>query len=540
MKETDFNLLDEPWIRVMDESCSVRELSLTDVLIHAHEYKSLCGELPTQDVAVLRLLLAVLHTVFARVDAQGNPHQLEDEEEAVNFWHELWKLKKLPEQPIHTYLNQWHEHFWLFHPERPFAQVAGLTYGTSYEAAKLNGEISESSNKKRLFSSYFGAEKDGLTYAQAARWVLYLNAYDDTSAKPTKEGKAAAGGELPSPGAGWLGKLGLVYLCGNNLFETLLLNLVLVNQGEVQNRASPIWEREVMPSRERVEIIMADNLAELYTLQSRRILLKRSEDRVVSYLLLGGDFFEKENAFFEPMTIWNVPKPAKNKPTIYTPKRHDSSKQMWREFAVLYEHSDDKIAGVVRWFREFLADVLERSYVMKTAIASVQYGDKDFFVKHIHSDFLTLHAGILSELGKSWRKDILNEITKCEKLANAVGNLAKHLHIAEGGSDNSCESAVNTVKEQLYYRLDMPFREWLCSIDPDAEGEEKEKLLEQWQKTAQKIAFRYAQEQCEHASDAAMTGHLIGRDDKKKVLYSAPNAKQMFRGEVSKIYQKVK
>ena len=71
MKEVEFNLLDEPWVRVLCPDCTVREVSLTDALLHAHEYKALAGELPTQDVAVLRLLLAVLHTVFSRVDEQG-------------------------------------------------------------------------------------------------------------------------------------------------------------------------------------------------------------------------------------------------------------------------------------------------------------------------------------------------------------------------------------------------------------------------------------------------------------------------------------
>ena len=55
MKEVEFNLLDEPWVRVLCPDCTVREVSLTDALLHAHEYKSLAGELPTQDVAVLRL-----------------------------------------------------------------------------------------------------------------------------------------------------------------------------------------------------------------------------------------------------------------------------------------------------------------------------------------------------------------------------------------------------------------------------------------------------------------------------------------------------
>ena len=64
MKTTEFNLLDEKWILVRKNDCTVTELSITDVLLHAHEFKELAGELPTQDISILRLLLAILQTVF--------------------------------------------------------------------------------------------------------------------------------------------------------------------------------------------------------------------------------------------------------------------------------------------------------------------------------------------------------------------------------------------------------------------------------------------------------------------------------------------
>ncbi|MDY5346998.1 MAG: hypothetical protein SPG37_05230 [Eubacteriales bacterium] len=32
MQEKEFNLLDEPWIRVIQPDCSVKEVSLTDLL----------------------------------------------------------------------------------------------------------------------------------------------------------------------------------------------------------------------------------------------------------------------------------------------------------------------------------------------------------------------------------------------------------------------------------------------------------------------------------------------------------------------------
>ena len=216
MREKEFILLEEPWLRVRSPDCAVREVSLTDALLHAHEATDLAGELPAQDAAVLRLLLAVLHTVFSCVDEQGIPAPFQSEEDAVARWGALWRLGRFPEEPLRRYLETWRERFWLFHPERPFWQVPQAKIGTEYTAAKLNGELSESGNKIRLFPPCSGEEKNGMGYAQAARWLLYVNGYDDTSSKPKTKG-------APSVGAGWLGKLGLIQAVGSNLFETLML-----------------------------------------------------------------------------------------------------------------------------------------------------------------------------------------------------------------------------------------------------------------------------------------------------------------------------
>ena len=165
MQEIEFNLLTEPWVRVRLPDNTVQEVSLTDALVHAQEYMDLAGEMPTQDAAMLRLLLAVLFTVFSRVNEVGESEPLEDEEAALERWGALWELKRFPEQPIRDYLEQWKDRFWLFHPERPFWQVPEAAIGTEYGAAKLNGEMSESSNKIRLFPLYAGAGETEMTYA---------------------------------------------------------------------------------------------------------------------------------------------------------------------------------------------------------------------------------------------------------------------------------------------------------------------------------------------------------------------------------------
>ncbi len=540
LNEKEFNLIDEPWIRVMDGSCKVVEVSILDAIVNAQKYKRLSGELPTQDVAVMRLILAVLHTVVSRYDECGDENDLEDsEDDALNRWKGLWEQGCFPENAVREYLEQWHERFWLFHPDRPFGQVAGLTAGTDYNSPKLNGEISESGNKIRLFSAYSGKEKSSLTYSQSARWLLYLNAYDDTSAKPTKEGKAKAGGSLPSPGAGWLGKLGLIYISGNNLFETLMLNLVMINKDEVQYEQKPLWEYENISDAERTKIAIPDNLAELYTVQSRRLLLNRCNGEVVSYRLLGGDFFDKENAFFEPMTVWRTPK---KEGEDYTPKRHDSSRQMWREFSVMYnEKNKNRRAGVINWYEIIFGNkCIPKTYIMKTAIASVEYGDKDFFVRNVFTDTLSMHSEILSEVGANWRSDIETEIQHCESLAYEIGKFAQNLYVASGG-DNSPKNKTFTelpgkVKEQLYYRLDMPFRKWLISINPATMGEDKNKKIKEWQDEARKIAADYANELMDNTAECALIGHII-KGEKKNEIYSAPKARNIFNGNVKKIYE---
>lgn len=171
MKEIEFNLLTEPWVRVRRPDNTVQEVSLTDALLHAQDYVDLAGEMPTQDAAVLRLLLAVLFTVFSRVDAKGKPQPLAQSDDALERWSELWQLGHFPAEPVRDYLEQWKDRFWLFHPTHPFWQVPQAKIGTEYGAAKLNGEMSESSNKLRLFPLYAGQSKEQLSYPQAARFV---------------------------------------------------------------------------------------------------------------------------------------------------------------------------------------------------------------------------------------------------------------------------------------------------------------------------------------------------------------------------------
>lgn len=545
MKDIEFNLLDEKWILVRKSDCTVDELSLTDALLKSHEYVELAGELPTQNVSILRLMLAVLHTVFSRYSPQGEPAPLYDSDDAADRWKELWNAGRLPEKPIKEYLASVHDRFWLFHPDRPFYQTEAAKIGTEYTASKLNGAVSESGNKIRLFCGCTGVQKSELSYSEAARWLLYVNNYDDTSSKPK-------GKNLPSPGAGWLGKLGLITIRGNNLFETLVYNLILLNHkrnfSEVWGPECPAWEPDVPNTAERAEIPMPDNLSELYTLQSRRLWLNRDDnEKVIGYNLLGGDFFEKVDAFIEPMTVWSKVKGNERAGEKFQPRRHDSSVQMWREFSYAFETAEGShIPGVVLWTKYIKQMLPESRKLISFSIASVQYGDKDFFVNDVFSDSLTFHTDLLTEIGEHWRAKITEEIEKCEKSAEALRDLARDIELAAGSSKDTVlkRAVVARACEQYYYEIDLPFRNWLERIDPNWEivSEQEEQALREWHETAKRIALRIGQELVESAGTAAIVGRTIEIEKKKgnkiTVHYSAPDAYRYFKVKLNEIYPK--
>lgn len=541
MKDIEFNLLDEKWILVRKSDCTVDELSLTDALLKSHEYVELAGELPTQNVSILRLMLAVLHTVFSRYSPQGEPSPLYDSDDAADRWKELWNAGRLPEKPIKEYLASVHDRFWLFHPERPFYQTEAAKIGTEYTASKLNGAVSESGNKIRLFCGCTGVQKSELSYSEAARWLLYVNNYDDTSSKPK-------GKNLPSPGAGWLGKLGLITIRGNNLFETLVYNLILLdhkrNFSEVWGPECPAWEPDVPNTAERAEIPMPDNLSELYTLQSRRLWLNRDDnEKVIGYNLLGGDFFEKVDAFIEPMTVWSKVKGNERAGEKFQPRRHDSSVQMWREFSYAFETAEGShIPGVVLWTKYIKQMLPESRKLISFSIASVQYGDKDFFVNDVFSDSLTFHTDLITEIGEHWRAKITEEIEKCKKSAAALRDLAKDIELAAGSSEDTVlkRAVVERAREQYYYEIDLPFRNWLERIDPNWEivSEQEEQALREWHETAKRIALRIGQELVESAGTAAIVGRAVKDKNDKERYYSAPDAYRYFKVKLNEIYPK--
>lgn len=539
MTETAFNLVDEPWVRVLQPDGTAAEVSLRDVLLRAHTFADLGGELPTQNIAVLRLLLAVLHTVFSRMDETGAQAPLEEPDDAIERWVSLWSCGALPEEPIVQYLEQWHERFWLFHPTRPFGQSQTAQQGTQCSAAKLIGELSESGNKLRLFPSRTGEGKTGISYAEAARWLIYLNGFDDAALKPhipkeQREGKIALA---------WLGQLGFVYAKGNNLFETLLLNLVLLRPDHsLWGENCPAWERETPRSEELRVIPLPDNQAELLTLQSRLIWLNREGETVTGYGILCGDSFDPKDTFAEQMTAWKKVE-KKNTPVYYEPRPHEPGRQMWRDFSNIFMPAPraagfNQVPGVVRWVAALQRNhfLTKKRYMQFATVCNRYDSSQKSAVTDVLGDALTMQTALLDELGVPWQKRIAEEIAKCDAVAQEIGILAGRIFIAGGGDSEEEKQVRRAAQEKWYERIDEPFRRWLYAIDPETDTVDGERLTE-WIATARHLALQLGQEYMEHAGTNALFGRKIVDKNGKKQLYAAPRAYSWFRKRAYEIYQ---
>lgn len=525
MPDILFNLLDEKWIRVLHGDGSQGECSLREIFVKAHEIKALAGELPTQDIAILRLLLAVLHSVFGRYDVDGSSAPLnEDEaepEDALDRWQKLWELGHFPAEMIVSYLEQYRDRFWLFHPKAPFYQVPEMAKCTKYTASKLNGELLESNNKVRIFSQRTGAHKSVLTFAEAARWLVHTNAFDDTSGKPTRDPNRVKG--LPSPGASWLGKLGLVYASAETLYETMLLNFVMLPNGEDKLWAeeSPIWER---PCRiaERTEINLPMSASELLTLQSRRIRLFRTKEHVTGYGLLGGDFFPRENAFSEQMTLWRLSSEKSATPT-YIPACHKPQQRLWQNFSMFFSQAGAiRRPGIINWLSRLRNEGLLTIPIINIQTPSAKYADKDSFVEDISSDAIAIRSHFLGKLGEAWIVRIIEEINDSELLIQTIYSLARNIALAAGEFDG--KSKAGAAAQQGYFRLDIPFRRWLASIDP--EKDEMSAKSEEWWVTEQKIIRDLGKELIEKSGLQSFTGR--SESDKNPNPITAPQAYNFF------------
>ena len=496
-----YNLLDEKWIQVASKD-NVEKVSIKELFAGAAKYKELAGDMKTQDFAVMRVMLAILHTVFSRFDSNGDPYEffevdkesflqigeleeidLEDYEDALyQTWIDIWNAKEFP-KVVYEYLEKWRERFFLYDDKYPFFQVTkeviekDAAGGGEFYGKNINRLVSESNNKQAYFSPKDESYKEYIADDELARWLITLQGYIGTSDKKKV-------GSAKTYSKGWLYDLGGVYLQGNNLFETLMLNFVIAHNenNNLLKTQKPCWEAETIEKN--IELYFhngIDNIASLYTAWCREIFIdpnRTKEDKFVCFIAKLPEI-EHSDAFLEPMTVWKYNDTGEYKDK-YRPRKHDANKSMWRNFGLLTGVGEGtRKPGVIEWLNK-LCDISEseelvfkKENITLCAVCMLDDGNATSWAPIDEvEDTLNLKERVLADTGNTgWIIRINKTISDTKKTIKSV--LEKFIKdLLE--IRNMEKADVSKYVEQFYFRIDLSFRKWIESIDIDNDKDTKE------------------------------------------------------------------
>jgi len=471
-----FSLIDRPWIPVLDVSGRYQRVSLAEVFAEAERIRCIAGDMPTQTLALLRLLLAVLHRA---VDGPAD----------LRTWHTLWRSPGMPIDDINEYLGYFRDRFDLLHPETPFYQVANLR-SRKDEISGLERLIADVPAGDPYLTNRLGPGLEQLSPAEAAVWVVHCQAYDTAGIKTGAVGDPRVkAGKGYSIGPGFCGALGAVYLEGATLRETLLLNLISLNSPYVNQDPDadrPVWERPPQgPAEEDDKSRGPHGLLSLYTWQSRRIRLVGDEDAITGVVLAQGDKLDWENRHQqEPMTGWRR---SKNKERakgglVYLPALHDPARALWRGLTSLLpsktaamgkEGADVLPPALSQWLAQLhTGRYIDSGYRVTTRAVGVVYGTQQAVVDQIYHDHLTMTVQAFDP-DSALAKVIVDSVVDAENAVTALRWLAVDLCRAAGGYGNQQGdppiAAGARAAERGFAALDALFRQWLGSLGPDTD-----------------------------------------------------------------------
>ncbi|MCI1974254.1 MAG: type I-E CRISPR-associated protein Cse1/CasA [Lactobacillus sp.] len=541
MSEKSFNLVTEPWIKVIDLQGNEQLVSLLDVFKNAQNYRQLAGEMKAQDLSILRFLLAILTTVYSRVDANGEPYDwLElddnfqvdsvdeddfDEDDFLKTWSDLWNNNNFSDEVV-NYLLKYKDRF-DFLGKNPFYQVSEQVYNDLVPANKIidlskrtgtvalkqiNRTISESGNSIAVFTPKSDLYKEKTDLAEIVRWIITYHSFTGVTDKTKVECK-----DKFSVSAGWLYGLNPVFANGFNLYRQLLLNLDLsFEDGYAVQR--PFWEFDNIQDyiTQRIKARIPNNIADLYTSWSRIIHIEWVNDEPIIFSA-GLPKIETAGAFIEPMTTWKEDKKS-NSYRPATPWLGSLGKAMWRNFGQYVQISDSNNyqPGIVSWLQilknqgiipnDFLISLSSESLISDGNATSQSPAAENF-------DQMTISAGVLFDQEADrrlyWPARIEQTIEMTQKIGSTYWKFATNIGNLRNLSDTG--EFATRIAQNFYANINYPFLDWLADLTNDDERDEK---INEWKSTVRKLAWSTSQELLSKASAQDIIGK-ISEDGKK-------------------------
>ncbi|MER0105692.1 type I-E CRISPR-associated protein Cse1/CasA [Corynebacterium sp. KPL2895] len=541
MTDTEtFNLLDEPWILCMDSADNRKALSIRDIFSGQDDARKIVGDSPTQDYAVIRLLLAI----FWRAHAQELAELAGGRRKRASFdWGE-WFAEKRDElchtkrdQVVLDYLDAFTDRFDLLSETVPFMQVADL-HSNKGETRPIVHIVPEAADDH--FTMRTAKGRQAISLAEAARWLVHLQAYDYAGIKTGVVGdpRVKDGKGFPI-GTGWTGRTGGTLVLGTEgLLETLLLNTpmtaVMTEQGTNPIELDkPVWEREPDTAAQRRGSddklgAVPQGAADLATWQARRVRLVTEEGQVTRVLVSNGDRIPDngKNVMDDPMTPYQYnPKQSKVGQDAYYARPYDPTQTMWRALDALVAVEDDpgvdqKKAKALKRPSNLsnLAALDVDGYLNQStfdiALVSMEYGPKKSSVATTFSTTIGLPLVVLREddLGRQARNAVRTAAQKTYETAASLGWFEGQLRVAAG---DEYEFGVKS-EDRFYAQLEPDFIAWMQTTSV----ENADSAQINWQERVRTVAVSHAMELLRGAGMKAIIGREVdaGEDGKGRIV----------------------
>lgn len=525
MKNPEFNLLDEPWIPVRLLDGTIADVGLLELLRRTTDIADLACELPTQSIAIQRLVLAIAYRVAPPRDARD--------------WARQWDEGAPTDQMI-EYLEQWRDRFYLFGGRFPFMQVADLRTAKD-TVSGLEKLIADVPNGEQFFTTRHGHALACIPPSEAARWLVHAQAYDPSGIRSGAVGDSQVKGGKGYPiGPSWCGHLGLVWLKGKDLDETLVLNLIPADAAELRGVESSSewgacsWEVSEAESAVRGDYSLLDpsgtprdiSIPRLLTWHSRRIRLVGNREGVTGVVLAQGDKLSPQQMHrYEPQSLWrySTPQSKKFKQDVYMPRKFEAGRALWRNLpgtlptvttvqGVDKQPKQEFLPSATLSFHYQLDNAsIETTYpkVMRIQAVGVSYGPQEATFEDIYSDELTLSVAVMRVEREDLSAEIDRQVRLTEEIARHVGNLAANLARAAGESgEGAGDGARDRAKELFFSAVNTDFRTWLTQVDGRESARDAGR---RWERSLRQHAMDVQAVLVRGASSAAIIGRDTGR-----------------------------
>ncbi len=514
-----FNLIDEPFIPCLDLQGMPCELSLRETLLRASNLRELRDDSPLVTVALHRLLLAILHRNFGPA--------------SLPKWKEIWGRSGFDDSVLTSYFGKWHERFDVFHPERPFFQVAGFATKEPSGINRLAQEMARGNNAT-LFDHTLDNPSPRLAFAHAARLVIAEQSF------AVGGGKSDLGNTTHAP----LVSGAIVMPQGQTLFETLLLNMVVYNRESPcpSKDDRPVWERDDAPAQ---GATFPAGYLDYLTWQTRTLRLVCDGDRVAKVFYAQGRKFDPPPGFYEPSMAYRRDKDEGDRPIRFT-----EEKDLWRDSSALFQFDASQQFCGPLCFKQM--QTLVREKVIR---------------RSQRFDFATL--GLCTDKAKVafWRRErlplppaYLDDKDLVERLRNAIGladEVGKHVRMAAWKTASTLLSngqmspdkarvadLVDSLSpDRLYWsRLEVPFRKLLVDLPGESEGdiEHQEIAVARWVCDTMKPQARAAFDETVGSLNQTGRKHhavTLGREQLENDLLSVTKPHQEKLNEVATVHR---